>query len=117
MGYQATLDILADPVRQALLERLRAGSLTVGKLADGLPVSRPAVSKHLRLMKDAGVVRMTEQGTRNFYELDLQTLDEVRRYLNSFWDASLKRFKKAAEASYTGRKGGAILRGDTGMEI
>jgi len=100
MSYQATLEVLGDPTRQALVERLRAGPLPVGKLAAGLPVSRPAVSKHLRLMKDAGVVRMTEEGTRNFYELDLKTLDEVRRYLESFWDRSLKRFKEAAEASY-----------------
>jgi DNA-binding transcriptional ArsR family regulator len=104
MGYQATLEMLADPTRQALVERLRAGPLPVGRLAAGLPVSRPAVSKHLRLMKDAGVVRMTEEGTRNLYELDLHTLDEVRRYLDGFWDTSLKRFKKAAEASYEGGK-------------
>jgi DNA-binding transcriptional ArsR family regulator len=102
MGYQATLEILGDPTRQALVERLAAGPLPVGELAAGLPVSRPAVSKHLRLMKDAGVVRMTEEGTRNFYELDLRALDEVRRYLDGFWDASLRRFKKAAEASYAG---------------
>ena len=100
MSYQTTLEVLGDPTRQVLVERLRAGPLPVGKLAAGLPVSRPAVSKHLRLMKEAGVVRMTEEGTRNFYELDLQTLDEVLRYLESFWDTSLERFKKAAEASY-----------------
>ena len=104
MGYQSTLEILGDPTRQVLIERLRTGPLPVGKLAAGLPVSRPAVSKHLRVMKEARVVRMTEEGTRNFYELDLQTLDEVRRYLESFWDTSLKRFKKAAEASYKARK-------------
>jgi DNA-binding transcriptional ArsR family regulator len=100
MSYQTTLEILADPTRQTLIERLRAGPLPVGKLAAGLPVSRPAVSKHLRLMKDARVVKMTEEGTRHLYELDLRTLDEVRRYLESFWDTSLKRFKKAAETSY-----------------
>src|ERR671918_282938 len=104
MGYQATLEILGDPTRQTLIERLRTGPLPVGELAAGPPVSRPAVSKHLRLMKDAGVVRMTEEGTRNFYELDLKTLDEVRRYLDRFWNTSLKRFKKAAEASYEARK-------------
>jgi len=103
MSYQATLEVLGDPTRRALVERLRAGPLPVAKLAAGLPVSRPAVSKHLRLMKEAGVVRMTEEGTRNFYELDLKSLDEVRRYLESFWDSSLKRFKKAAEASYEPR--------------
>jgi len=103
MGYQTTLEVLGDPTRQTLIERLRSGPLPVGKLAAGLPVSRPAVSKHLRLMKEAGVVNMTEEGTRNLYELDLRTLDEVRRYLDGFWDTSLKRLKEAAETSY--RKG------------
>lgn len=100
MGYQATLVILADPTRQTLVERLREGPLPVGELAAGLRVSRPAVSKHLRLMKAAGVVRMTEDGTRNLYELDLRKLDEVRRYLDGFWDTSLRRFKRSAEVSY-----------------
>lgn len=104
MGYQATLQVLADPTRQTLVERLRAGPLPVGKLAAGLPVSRPAVSKHLRLMKEAGVVRMSEEGTKNLYELDLRTLEELRRYLDRFWDSSLTRFKKAAEASWKGAK-------------
>lgn len=106
MGYQATLQVLADPTRQTLVERLREGPLPVGELAAGLPVSRPAVSKHLRLMRDAGVVRMTEAGTRNLYELDLQTLDEVRRYLDRFWVASLKRFKETAETSWRERSVG-----------
>jgi DNA-binding transcriptional ArsR family regulator len=104
MGYQSTFEILGDPTRQALIERLSAGPLPVGELAAGLPVSRPAVSKHLRLMKNAGVVRMTEEGTRNYYELDLQTLDEVRRYLDGFWKTSLQRFKNAAETSYRGSR-------------
>jgi DNA-binding transcriptional ArsR family regulator len=105
MGYQTTLEILGDPTRQTLVERLREGPLPVGELAAGMPVSRPAVSKHLRLMKNAGVVRMTEEGTRNFYELNLRTLDEVRRYLDGFWQASLGRFKTVAEASYEGGNG------------
>jgi DNA-binding transcriptional ArsR family regulator len=79
--------------------------MPVGKLAAGLPVSRPAVSKHLRLMKEAGLVRMTEDGTRNLYELELESLDEVRRYLDRFWDTSLKRFREAAERSYKKPKG------------
>src|SRR5919198_5841062 len=99
MGYQATLEMLADPTRQVLVDRLRTGPMPVGELAAGLPVSRPAVSKHLRLMKEAGVVRMTEEGTRNLYELDLRSLDELRHYLDGFWDASLQRFKTTAEAS------------------
>ena len=104
MGYQATLEMLADPTRQVLVERLRTGPMPVGRLAAGLPVSRPAVSKHLRLMKEAGVVRMTEDGTRNLYELDLGSLEEVRRYLDRFWDTSLKRLKTSAERSYEKRK-------------
>jgi DNA-binding transcriptional ArsR family regulator len=103
MSYQATLEILADPTRRALVERLRAGPLPVCKLAAGLRVSRPAVSKHLRLMKSAGVVRMSEEGTKNLYELDLRQIEELRRYLEGFWDTSLKRFKKVAEASKEGR--------------
>jgi DNA-binding transcriptional ArsR family regulator len=104
MSYQGTLEILADPTRRTLVERMRGGPRSVGDLAEGLSVSRPAVSKHLRLMREAGVVRMTEDGTRNFYELDLRTLDEVRTYLDSFWDASLARFKAAAEAGREGRQ-------------
>ena len=103
MGYQATLEILADPTRRRICERLRKGPQPVGRLAQGLPVSRPAVSKHLRLMKEAGVVRMTEEGTRNLYELDLRTLDQVRRYLDGFWDTALERFKAAAEKPATGK--------------
>jgi DNA-binding transcriptional ArsR family regulator len=102
MSYQVTLEILGDPTRRTLIERLRSGPRSVGELAAGLAVSRPAVSKHLRLMRDAGVVRMSEDGTRNIYELDLQTLDEVRRYLDSFWEASLASFKNAAETSRKG---------------
>lgn len=102
MGYQATFNVLADPTRRALLERLEAGPLPVGRLAAGLPISRPAVSKHLRLMKDAGVVRMTEEGTRNLYEIDLGTLEEVRKYIDRFWSTSLVRLKEAAETSWRG---------------
>src|SRR5438093_6266219 len=99
MGYQATLGVLADPTRRIIVDRLRAGPLPVGQLAAGLAVSRPAVSKHLRLMRETGVVRMTEHGTRNLYELDLETLDEVRRYLDGFWDTSLQSFKRVVEAT------------------
>jgi DNA-binding transcriptional ArsR family regulator len=102
MSYQATLELLADPTRRTIVDRLRSGPRPVGQLAAGLPVSRPAVSKHLRLMKDAGLVRMTEDGNRNLYELDLRPLDELRRYLDGFWGASLDRFKAAAESAGRG---------------
>ena len=104
MSYQATLQILADPTRQALIEMLRDGPQPVGRLAAGLPISRPATSKHLRLMKDAGVVKMTEEGTKNLYELNLESLEELRRYLEGFWETSLDRLKNAAEASYRAAK-------------
>jgi DNA-binding transcriptional ArsR family regulator len=103
MGYQTTLEILADPTRRTIVDRLKDGPKTVGALALGLPVSRPAVSKHLRLMKEAGVVRMTEDGTRNLYSLDLRAIEQVRRYLDGFWDDALARFKTAAEKSTKGK--------------
>lgn len=104
MSYQATLQILADPTRLALVDLLRDGPQPVGRLAAGLPVSRPAISKHLRLMKEAGVVMMTEEGTKNLYELNLESLEELRRYLEGFWETSLGRLKEAAEASYRAAK-------------
>ena len=103
MGYQTTLEILADPTRRSIVERLKDGPRTVGALALGLPVSRPAVSKHLRLMKEAGVVHMTEDGTRNLYSLDLKAIEQVRRYLDGFWDDALARFKTAAENPTRGK--------------
>ena len=97
MSYGTTLEILADPTRRAIVDKLRRGPATVQTIADTLPVSRPAVSKHLKLMLDAGVVRMETDGTRHFYEIDLKKIDEVRRYLDSFWDTALARFKRTAE--------------------
>jgi DNA-binding transcriptional ArsR family regulator len=97
MGYQATLEILADPTRRTIVDRLRRGPAPVVDIATGLPVSRPAVSKHLKLMLEAGVVRMHANGTRHLYSLDLDTLDEVRDWLDGFWDDALQRFKKQAE--------------------
>ena len=97
MGYEAAFDILGDPTRRSIVERLRRGPAPVVDIATGLPVSRPAVSKHLKLMKDAGLVRMRTSGTRHLYELDLDALDAVRRWLDRFWDDSLKRFKQQAE--------------------
>lgn len=105
MSYQAALEILADPTRRAIVERLRRGPAPVVDIASGLPVSRPAVSKHLRVMREAGMVRMREEGTKHWYELDLAKLDEVRRWLDRFWDTSLQRFKERAEKK--GATGGA----------
>ncbi len=104
MGYEAALEILADPTRRTIVDRLRKGPAPVVDIASGLPVSRPAVSKHLKLMLDAGVVTVREEGTRRLYALDLSKLDEVRQWLNGFWDEALRRFKQQAEKKTKGVK-------------
>lgn len=104
MGYEAALEILADPTRRSIVERLRNGPAPVVDIATGLPVSRPAVSKHLKLMLDAGVVTVREDGTRRLYSLDLNKLDEIRQWLDGFWDDALQRFKRQAEKREKGTK-------------
>lgn len=88
---------LADPTRRAIFERLREGPRAVGELARDLPVSRPAVSQHLQVLKRAGLVRDRRAGTRRLYELDPQGLEELRSYLETFWQTGLADFKQAAE--------------------
>lgn len=97
MAYAEALAALADPTRRSVFETLRAGPRSVGDLAHGLPVSRPAVSQHLRVLKDAGLVRERRQGTRNFYSVDGDGLADVRAYFEGFWDEALAAFKAAAE--------------------
>jgi DNA-binding transcriptional ArsR family regulator len=104
MGYEAALEILADPTRRTIVERLRNGPAPVVDIASGLPVSRPAVSKHLKLMLDAGLVTVKEDGTRRLYALDLNALDEVRKWLDRFWEDALQRFKRQAESPSKGAK-------------
>ena len=91
------LDALGDPTRRAILERLALGRLSVGELAAGLPVSRPAVSQHLRVLRDARLVRLQTEGTRNYYTVDAAGLAAVRRYLDRLWGDALAAFKVAAE--------------------
>ena len=88
---------LADPTRRAVFESLRHGPRPVGEIARGLPVSRPAVSQHLRILKEAGLVRERREGTRNFYSVDGDALAELREYFEEFWEEALAAFKKAAE--------------------
>ncbi|QGZ95927.1 ArsR/SmtB family transcription factor [Terricaulis silvestris] len=97
MAYQKALAALSDPTRLAVLERLRAGPMTVGQLADGMPVSRPAVSQHLRALKDAGLVRDEPRGTARIYRIHAEGLRELRDWLDTFWDDALARFKDYAE--------------------
>jgi DNA-binding transcriptional ArsR family regulator len=97
MAYAEALAALADPTRRTVLETLRQGPRSVGDLAGGLPVSRPAVSQHLRVLKHAGLVRERRVGTRNFYSVDGDGLAELRDYFEGFWDEALTAFKEAAE--------------------
>ena len=88
---------LGDPTRQAILERLAKGPLPVGELAADLPVTRPAVSQHLKVLKDAGLVTDRKVGTRRLYQVDPQALADLRAYFDAFWDQSLAAFRDAAE--------------------
>jgi DNA-binding transcriptional ArsR family regulator len=97
MAYGEAIAALADPTRRTVFERLRGGPRPVVEIARGLPVSRPAVSQHLRVLKDAGLVRERREGTRNFYSVDGDALAELREYFENFWEEALAAFKEAAE--------------------
>jgi DNA-binding transcriptional ArsR family regulator len=90
-------DALGDPNRRAIVEVLRAGPLSVGEIADRLPISRPAVSRHLRLLGDADLVTSEARGTRRLYSLQEEGVDAVRRYLEEVWGDAATRFRLAAE--------------------
>lgn len=88
---------LADPTRRKVFERLRAGGQSVGRIAQGLPVSRPAVSQHLKILKEAGLVREERDGTRRIYEIDPKGLGSLRAWLDEFWNTALEAFKAEVE--------------------
>jgi DNA-binding transcriptional ArsR family regulator len=92
------LGALADPTRRVVFERLRGGPLAVGEIAEGLPVSRPAVSQHLRVLKEAGLVTERRNGTRRLYRVEPAGIAAVRDYFDTFWTDALAAFKAAAEA-------------------
>jgi DNA-binding transcriptional ArsR family regulator len=106
MAYSNALTALADPTRRAVFERLRDSAASVGQIAEGLPVSRPAVSQHLKVLKLAGLINARTEGTRHVYYIDPHGLGELRRYLDQFWDAALDAFKREVEmpAKKKGRK-------------
>ena|ERR1700753_3021740 len=97
MTYQQVFPALADPTRRKIFERLRHGPRAVGELAKGLPVSRPAVSQHLKVLKEAGLVDDTADGTRRIYFIDPKGLASLRRWLDQFWDDALEAFRTEAE--------------------
>ena len=91
------LAAIADPTRRQVFERLASGPRSVGELAEGLPVSRPAVSQHLKVLKEAGLVADRAQGTRRVYEIDPHGLGAMRAWLDQFWGTALEAFKAEAE--------------------
>jgi DNA-binding transcriptional ArsR family regulator len=88
---------LGDPTRRKIFERLKRGPLAVADLSQGLPVSRPAVSQHLKVLKDAGLVRSHYEGTRNVYQIDSRGISCLRDYLDQFWENALLAFKESVE--------------------
>ena len=97
MAYENALAALSDPTRRAVFERLRAGPRSVGDIAAGLPVSRPAVSQHLKALKAADLVRDEARGTARLYRIHAPGLAALREWLDEFWDEALESFKKYAE--------------------
>lgn len=89
---------LTDPTRRTVFERLRRGPRPVGELAKGLPVSRPAVSQHLKVLKEAGLVADRSEGTRRIYYIDPKGLGAMRSWLDQFWESALDAFALAVEA-------------------
>lgn len=91
------MDALGDPTRRTIFERIAERPMTVGEAAAGLTVSRPAVSQHLRVLKDAGLVRDRAEGTRRIYTIDPKGLGPLRAWLDQHWDRALAAFQAAAE--------------------
>lgn len=107
MTYAKALHCLSDPTRRQVFERLRAGPQSVGALARGLPVSRPAVSQHLKALKAAGLVGQRSEGARRVYFVDPDGLGELRQWVDRFWNDALKTFRDevaASGAATAGRK-------------
>src|SRR4029077_8607519 len=99
MAYRDRFAALADPTRRRIFERLRSGPQTVGAIARRMPVSRPAVSQHLKVLKEAGLVTGHSEGTRRVYCIDPHGLGELRRWLDEFWDEPLATFQAEVEGT------------------
>jgi DNA-binding transcriptional ArsR family regulator len=94
---ERALDALGDATRRAVLRRLRLGARSVGEIAEGMAVSRPAVSQHLKILKSARLVTVHAVGTRRVYAVDKRGIESLRKWLDGFWDEALTAFKAAAE--------------------
>jgi len=96
-NLNSRLDALGDPVRRTILERLRSGPRAVGEIAAGMPISRPAVSQHLKVLKQSGLVAETRQGTRHYFAIAPEGLGELRAYLDGLWSDALAAFARHVE--------------------
>jgi DNA-binding transcriptional ArsR family regulator len=94
---ERAFDALGDPTRRAVLKRLRGGARSVGEIAEGMEVSRPAVSQHLKVLKAARLVTVHAVGTRRVYTVDASGIVSLRKWLDGFWDETLNVFKAVAE--------------------
>ncbi len=97
MSLDQVFFALSDPTRRQVLEHIRQNPEAVGRIAEHLPVSRPAVSQHLKILKEARLVTEERQGTRNIYSVDPQGIGVLRDYFNDYWGIALERFKTFAE--------------------
>jgi len=96
-AYDKAFDALGDPTRRAILEQLIRGPLAVGELARRVPVSRPAVSQHLRVLQEARLVQDRESGARRIYQISPEGIAKMRAYLDTFWERALEQLKASAE--------------------
>jgi len=96
----AQIGALADPTRRQIFEALAERPTSVGEIATRVPVSRPAVSQHLRVLQDASLVTYVSRGTRNVYSVDRKGLEALRAYVDAMWSRALADFKRVAEATY-----------------
>jgi DNA-binding transcriptional ArsR family regulator len=99
--HRDALDALGDPNRRAIVEILSHGGQSVQQIADRLPISRPAVSRHLRLLKGAGLVADRPVGTRRIYQLRAEGVDAIREYFSQTWDQAIARYRILAENTST----------------
>jgi len=97
MTYQSSLEALSDPTRRLLLEQLAKGPSSVRELADTLPVSRPAVSQHLKALKAANLASDRAEGTRRIYQINPEGLQALRTWLDAFWDEAMSNLAKTAK--------------------
>jgi DNA-binding transcriptional ArsR family regulator len=98
MAYAKAMDALGDATRREIMERLRTGPRPVGEIAAELPISRPAVSQHLRVLREAGLVTERKDGTRRIYGVEPKAIGDLRAYFDSFWEQALAGFKAVAES-------------------